>query len=97
VTEIVGLDTNSKPITGLLSPMITCCFVQNDDLFIQVYHRLQKKQYHFTYSYRMHEKLSSVSIVSNHDPSCTQKNFPVKTFYSLVSKNVFTFYRQGFC
>jgi|TARA_B110000285_G_C15101778_1_gene605411 hypothetical protein len=97
VTEHLGLDTLSKPITGFWEPMITCCFIENDDLFIQVYHRLHKKQYHFTYSYTKHDNLSNTIITANRDPSCTQKNFPVKSFYSTVTKNVLTFYRQGFC
>ena len=31
------------------------------------------------------------------DPSCTIRNFPVKSFYSPVTQNCTTFYRQGHC
>jgi hypothetical protein len=30
-------------------------------------------------------------------PNCTQRNFPIKTFYSLHTKVCHTFYRQGHC
>jgi hypothetical protein len=28
-------------------------------------------------------------------PNCTQMNFPLRSFYSKVTKDVYTFYRQG--
>ena len=28
------LDSESKPITGFFEPLITCCFIADDDLFI---------------------------------------------------------------
>ena len=52
VTDIIGTDELSKPISGQNEPMITCTFIQNDDLFISAYHRREKKIYHFTYSFK---------------------------------------------
>lgn len=39
--------------------------------------------------------LSSVSSIEIED--CTQRNFPIKTFYSEVTGDCYTFYRQGHC
>lgn len=34
------IDDRSKPIDGFMEPLITCCFIDNNNLFISVYHRL---------------------------------------------------------
>ena len=39
--------------------------------------------------------LSEVTVTEIAD--CTERNFPIKTFYSTVTKNCLTFYRQGHC
>ena len=38
-----NIDKRSVPIMGLFNPMITACFIENDDMFIAVFHRLQGK------------------------------------------------------
>ena len=50
VTKMVGLDNGSKPIEGVYDPLITCCFLPNERIFIAAYHRLKKRQHHFVYS-----------------------------------------------
>ena len=93
VSNIVKLDTESKPISGQEEPMITCAFIPNEDLFISVYHRRLKKQIHFTYSWKQNKVLSELvgTIMTN----SSGRNFPIKSFYSTVTKNCHTFYRQG--
>jgi len=39
--------------------------------------------------------LSEVTTYEITDPTCTTRNFPIKSFYSSVTKNCHTFYRQG--
>jgi len=34
VTALLGLDLQSKAITGFAEPMITSCFIQDDDALI---------------------------------------------------------------
>ena len=51
VNTLLALDDLSKPITGFWEPLITVAFIPGDNLFISAYHRKQKKQFHFTYSY----------------------------------------------
>jgi len=52
VSEIVGLNDLSKPITGFWEPLICACFIEDNNLLITVYHRLQKEEYHFSYSFK---------------------------------------------
>ena len=51
VSELLSLDSLSKPITGFWEPLITTVFIPGGDLYISAYHRIQKKSYHFTYSF----------------------------------------------
>ena len=40
------------PLKEFYEPFITTVFLPDDALFVQVYHRMRKKHYSFTYSYR---------------------------------------------
>lgn len=104
VSAELNIDDKSKPITGFYEPLITCCFIMNDDVFISVYHRIERKQYHFTYSYKNKSKISEVTVTEIEH--CTLRNFPMKSFYSPVTGTALTgktgspyrchtFYRQG--
>jgi hypothetical protein len=86
ITDLLALDPASKPITGFGEPMITCCFLdtENEDLFISVYHRPKKTQYHLKYSFVQKKPLCETVVVPIEDPSCTGRNFPIKTFYSPI-------------
>jgi len=52
VSELLGIDALSLPVTGFFEPLITCCFMNNEDIFVHVYHRLERMSYYFTYSYQ---------------------------------------------
>jgi hypothetical protein len=91
------LDVESKPITGFFEPLITCCFIEDDNLLVQVYHRIQKKHYHFTYSYKELKILSDYVVTPIKEKNCTDRNFPIKSFYSVANGACYTFYRQGQC
>lgn len=43
------IDRGSKPIHGIYNPLITCCFLPNNRLFVAAYHRRDMKQCHFIY------------------------------------------------
>jgi hypothetical protein len=97
VSKHLVIDDQSKPITGFWEPLITSVFIPGEggqDLFITAYHRTERKQYNFTYSFR-EKKVLSGTTVSEITKNCTLINFPLKSFYSAVTNNVYTFYRQG--
>ena len=78
-----------------MEPLITTCFIGVRKVFIQVYHRMERKQYHFIYSYEEKKVLSTIMV--NEIKDCSELNFPVKSFYSSITNCVYTFYRQGQC
>lgn len=54
LNEQFSMDTDSKPIFGFFNPMVTCCFVKDDNIFISAYHRDTFTQYNSIYSYKEH-------------------------------------------
>ena len=93
VSKLLHLDEESKPITGFYEPLITVCFLPEDKALIAVYHRLQKKQYHFIYMYKEKKMFETPTVTEIQGTSDT--NFPIRSFYSHTRKNCYVFYRQG--
>ena len=51
LNEICGIDDKSKPIIGLINPLVTACFNGEGDIFFSVYHRLEMTMHYFLYSW----------------------------------------------
>jgi hypothetical protein len=93
INSIIEIDDESKPITGFFEPLVTCFFVsEKTELFIQVYHRENQLSYYFIHNYETKE---NSKIYSTYVDQCSTINFPVKSFYSEVTRNFTTFFRQG--
>lgn len=52
VSEVLGIDSLSKPITGFWEPLICVSFLPDDNVIIFCYHRLDKICYVFLYSFK---------------------------------------------
>lgn len=52
ISKILGkmIDRESTPIQGFYEPLVTCSFIDNDNIYFSVYHRMQMKQYYFVYT-----------------------------------------------
>ena len=77
--------------------MITVAVCPDETVFVSVYHRIQRKQYHFMYSYLDKQIISMINQIELDHDNCTKLNFPLKSFHSIVTNDCTTFYRQGFC
>jgi hypothetical protein len=93
VSDVLGIDAGSKPIHGIYCPLVTACFIPNDRLFICAYHRYKRRQYHFVYSLANKSVEGEPQHVDILD--CSQRNHPIKSFYSEETKECYTFYRQA--
>ena len=58
VSKVVNIDDKSRPITGFSEPLVTGSFLPDGNVFISAYHRIQRLQYSFLYSYQQREVLS---------------------------------------
>jgi len=93
-TELFGLNDYIAPIEEFPEPFITCCFVEDHLIFVQIFHNISLTHYHFywhtrerrviaahDYDERGNRKFHDKPIT--HDFSGVSKtNFPVKCFYS---------------
>ena len=62
VSEILGIDEDSKPITGFWEPLITVSFLpENDNMFISCYHRMHMINYCFIYDYKSKQVVGNLS------------------------------------
>ena len=93
MNEVFEMDEESKPIVGFYQPMLTACFVKDDDLFLHGFHRLHGRHCMVLYSYKTQQLLQRVQTATL--PESTKLNFPVRSFYSSELDEVYTFYRQG--
>lgn len=93
--SICGLDEGSRPILGQQSPMVSCCFNKEDDIYVHVYHRTTLRHFVFLFSYKTCEVVGTpkqLTVLAS-----TPLNFPLRTFYSETRQEIYTFYRQGQC
>ena len=88
-SEMLSLDNFTIPVAGFPDPFITSTFINDDRIFVVLYHTKQFMHYHFIYSIKQ-KKI--VSNVVNHKMPELLKNFPYKTFYN-QDDEVYTFYR----
>lgn len=74
---------------------MTAVFMPDDSLFIQVYHRIKCKNYHFTYDWKSPEPKASEPVIHQMVNSSSRLNFPLNTFESHEHDELLTFFRQG--
>jgi hypothetical protein len=93
VNKILAIDNLSKPISGFKEPMITVCVLPDENIFVSVYHRVERMQYYFVYSHKEKKVVSKISGIEINHERCSLLNFPIKSFYSAETQNCLTFYR----
>jgi hypothetical protein len=96
VSSVLGLDNLSKPIDSIFNPLITVCWLPNDRLFVSTYHRIKKRQYYFIYQVNT-GKVEGNPEQIDVEGTDSQRNYPIKSFYSSVHKECYTFYLQSQC
>jgi hypothetical protein len=80
-------------IQGFPDPYITCTFITDDRIFVNLFHNFTLTHYHFVYN------ITSGSMEGNASKyvmDCSKKNFPYKSFYNDELNEIYSFYRQGF-
>ena len=91
INEQLGLDDFTMPIDNFPDPFITCCFINNDLIYVNLYHTSTTTHHCFVYNHVTREISGHQAIYMNSN----DQNFPYKCFYSAEDNEVFSFYRQG--
>jgi len=91
INELLGINNFTIPIYNFPDPFITCTFVDDDWIFVNLFHQDTLTHHHFFFNHktRVMRGKASVKLDSN------RKNFPYKCFYSSEDNEIFSFYRQS--
>ena len=92
INKELNLDFNTMPINNFPDPFITCCFVNDYIIFVNLFHNSDLTHYHFFYDKKT-RNISQVTKIKIED--CNSKNFPYDCFYNSEFNEIYSFYRQG--
>lgn len=53
LNDLLGLDNHTMAVMNFPDPYITCCFLTNDLLFVNLYYNPTGMHYHFFYNIEM--------------------------------------------
>ncbi len=77
-------------IDGFSDPFVNACFIDDNTLYICLYHNSSFTHHHFIWNLTSKStKGKPVSILMEE----SKKNFPYKSFYNDVKNEIYTFYR----
>ena len=78
-------------IHEIADPFITCCFINQNELFVSLYHNHQRMHYHFIYDLDIRAISGNVATKQ----LTSRSNFPCNAFYNDDKNEIYCFYRQG--
>lgn len=90
--DLLGINNYTMAIGTFPDPFITCTFVSEYRIFVNLFYNYSLTHYHFIYN------LESMAIEGqpvSFQMKCTKKNFPYKCFYNDELNEIYSFYRQG--
>ena len=91
INKELGLDNHTMPIQNFSEPFINCTWINDDLIFVNLFHNASLKHHHFFYN-RKTRNITSLQIIQLESNA---KNFPWKCFYNADENEVYSFYRQG--
>lgn len=92
INKLLGLNNWTMAISGFPDPYITCCFVEDNQVFINLFYNYTLTHYHFVWDI---DNKKVVGEIVSRQLECSKKNFPYKCFYNEEKKEIYSFYRQG--
>lgn len=79
INEKIGINNFTMPISNFPEPFITCTFINDDLLFVNLFYNHTQVHYHFLYNI---PKMKITNLYSKQmNEICTRLNFPYKCFY----------------
>ena len=89
---LLGLDDWTMCISSTPDPFITCTFITDEVVFINLFHTYSKMHYHFFFNIEKREIEGEVAKVQIENYS---SNYPLKCIYNEDKQEVYSFYRLG--
>ena len=88
--KLCGLNDWTMAIDGFMDPFVTCCFVSETKVFVNLFHNDTLTHYHMIIDTTTSKMVGNFVKV---DIGGTRKNFPYKCFYDDEDDKVYSFYR----
>jgi hypothetical protein len=51
INDLIGIDAKTMAVSNFPDPFITCCFVSNEVLFVNLFYNFECTHYHFFYDF----------------------------------------------
>ena len=51
INEMLGIDKSTISINGVHDPIINACFLPDSDIFVNLFHKVTRVNWHFKFSY----------------------------------------------
>ena len=90
INKLLGLDNWTMAIQGFPDPYVTCCFITDEKVFINLFYNPTLTHYHFIWDVT---KKSIIGKPVQLKMECSKKNFPYKCFYNEDKHEIYSFYR----
>jgi hypothetical protein len=91
--DLLGINDYTMPVQNFPDPFITTCFVNDNLLFIQLFHCDTLTHYHLFWDIEKHAIIGKpYSVVME---GSSKRDFPYKCFYNDEEDEIYAFYRQG--
>jgi len=92
INKLVGINDYTMCNQTFPDPFITCTFITNETIYINLFANAELKHIHFIYDIKnqcmVGQKQEKIMV-------CTEKNFPYKCFFNEEKEEIYSFYRQG--
>lgn len=92
INELLGINNYTMAISGFPDPYVTCCFIDDERIFVNLFYNFDLTHYHFIYNAKT-QKMQGQFVKMKID--CSKKNFPYKCFFNEEDNEIYSFYRQG--
>jgi len=92
INKLCGINNYTMCNQSFPDPFITCCFIDSNRVFVNLFHNFDLKHIHFIWDIKA-KKIIGKMVEKVID--CTKKNFPYKCFYNEEKNEIYSFYRQG--
>jgi len=93
INKVLGINDYTMANECFPEPYVTCCFVNVDHVFIDVYYNYKQTHYHFIWDLRLRRMVGKRG--KTHLSESNKSNFPYACFYSEERDMIYSFYRQG--
>lgn len=79
INSLLGINNWTMAISGFPDPYITCAFIDDERIFINLFYNYEYTHYHFIWDTTNRKILGEVVTKKL---VCSKKNFPYKCFYN---------------